>query len=260
MRSSLRRFGFDHVDLIVCAVVAVVASTLTFQDAAPVIRSIVAIPLVLFLPGYVMLEALFPARVLPAIERLLVSLGTSLALTIVVGLAIAAVRVPLEPRSWVVALTLLVLALALAALFRRLRLGISGPGLPISGVPRGGAVLLGLALLLAADVVLGSRLIATDQRPPAPLQLWMVPVDDQPADALIGVRAGGAAADYRLIISAAGEDIYEFDLELTAGETWERTVTFASDLREVPIVARLYEGTSAAETRWVVLQPVSDAS
>jgi len=260
MMRSLRRIGVDHLDLVACIATAVIASALTFQDAAPVIRLVVAIPLVLFLPGYVLLDALFPARVLPAIERLLVSVGASIALTIITGLAIAAVRVPLEPRAWAATLTLLVTVGSIIALVRRVRRRIPGPGFPIAGMPRAGAVVLGIAVLLAADGVRGSRLVAADQQPPAPLQLWMVPVQGHPDDANLGVRAGGDPASYRLVISAAGDVIYEFDLSLASGETWERDVTFAADLREMPIVARLYEGASPIETRFVVLQPATDAS
>jgi hypothetical protein len=69
------------------------------------------------------------------------------------------------------------------------------------------------------------------------------------------VRAGDDPEDYRVVISSAGEAIYEFDVPLEPGEVWERTVTFGGDLRQEPIVARLYEGSDRDEIRYVVLQP-----
>jgi hypothetical protein len=260
MSASRRGLSLIHTDFIVCVTVAAIATALTFADAAPVLRTAVAIPLVLLLPGYVLLDALFPTRILPAIERVLISIGASLCVTILAGLVIAALGVPLGPRSWVVALAAFVVVVATVGLARRVRRGIAGPGLPIAAIPRAGAVLFVVAALLAADVVLASRLIATEQQPAPPVQLWMVPVEGSPADAVIGVRADDDAGQYRVVISASGEPIFQFDLALKPDETWQRNVTFAAELRAVPIVARLYEGTSTAEIRFVVLQPASNGT
>ena len=259
MRRVSLRAVVDHRDLLVCVVLAVGATAATFAGVSPFVRVFLAIPLVLFVPGYALVSAVFPARVLPAVERLLISVGTSIALTILAGLAIAWVGVSLSPESWAAILASVTLALSVVAWIQRLRLGLTGPGLGVARMPRAGVVMVLVAALITADVLLGSRLIATDQQAPPPTQLWMVPVEGRPNDALIGVRAGGNPADYRLVISVAGEPIYEFEIALGAGETWQRNVNFAAELRERPIVARLYEGSSSVESRFVILQPATNA-
>ena len=211
--------------------------------------------MVLFLPGYTLVSALFPALVISTVERILLSMGSSIALTILLGLAMAALGIALEPLTWAAGLALITLIGAAVAWTRRARRGLSGPSPVISRMPRAGIVMLGLAALITADVLLGSRLIAGQQQAPAPAQLWMVPISGKPNDAVLGVRAGEDAEDYRVVISSAGEPIYEFDVPLGPGEVWERNVNFAPDLRTGPIVARLYEGSDPAEIRYVVLQP-----
>lgn len=253
-RTSLRAL-VDQSDLLLCALLAVTATAATLVGASPILRTVLAIPLVLFLPGYALVTAVFPARVLPAVERLLLAAGTSFALTILAGLVIAWTGIGLAPASWAVALGSITLAGCAVAWLRRVRLGLRGPGVVVATMPRSGVIMVIVAALVAADVLLGSRLIAGQQQSLAPAQLWLVPISGQPNDALIGVRAGGSPAQYRLVISVAGEPIYEFEFSLDATQTWQREVNFAPELRARPIVARLYEGSSDVESRFVVLQP-----
>jgi hypothetical protein len=250
----------DHSDLVLCALMALTAIGVTLVDASPVVRTAFAIPLVLFLPGYAFVTALFPGRAPPAVERLLLAVGSSFAVTIMAGLLLAASGIGLSPASWAVTLGSFTLAACAIAWTRRVRRGIFGPGVAVATMPRKGAFMVFVAALLVADVLLGSRLIAGQQEAPPPAQLWLAPISGRPNDAFIGVRAGATAEDYRLVISAAGKPIYEFDVPLTAGERWERNVNFAPELRALPIVARLYEGTSEVESRFVVLQPETDGS
>lgn len=246
---------FGQPDLALAALVAMTALVATTLGISPVLRVFVAVPLVLFLPGYGLTSAIFPALVLPAVERLLISVGLSISVTILVGLGLAAIGIPLSPITWAIVLAVFTLASSGVAWVRRVRRNLVGPGMTVARMPRSGVAMVLIAALVAAEVLLGSRLIATDQEAPAPAQLWLVPIAGQPNDALLGVRAGENAADYRIVISVASDPIYEFELELTAGETWERHVNFSADLRAQPIVARLYQGSSQAESRFVVLQP-----
>jgi len=246
---------FNQPDLAFAALVGMAALVAATLGASPVLRTVLAVPLVLFLTGYCLTSAIFPSLVLPAIERMLISIGLSICVTILVGLAMAATGVPLAPVSWALALVMITITAAGVAWFRRVQRGLVGPGLTIARMPRNGAVMVFVAGFIAVDVLLGSRLIAIQQQAPAPAQLWMVPISGQPNDALIGVRAGETADEHRIVISVAGDPIYEFDIDLAAGETWERIVNFAPELRARPIVARLYVGATNVESRFVVLQP-----
>jgi hypothetical protein len=257
-RQRIYRF-FDQPDLALCALVAMAALVATALNLSPLLRLALAIPLVLFLPGYTLVNALFPALQLPTVERLLISLGASISLTILLGLLMAFLNVSLEGLNWAAALALITIVGSAVAWTRRARRGLPGPRPVVARMPRAGVVMIGLALLITADVVLGSRFIAGQQESPAPAQLWLVPVEGRSDDALLGIRAGASPTDYRVVISSAGEPIYDFDVPLGAGEVWERSLNFASELRRQPIVARLYEGDSTDEIRFVVLQPQTNS-
>ena len=258
-RQRLLRF-LDQPDLALCALIATAALVAAALELSPVLRLGLAVPLVLFVPGYSFVNALFPALVLPTVERILVSMGSSIALTVLLGLGLATLSIPLNAITWAAGLALITLVAAGAAWARRARRGLPGPSPVIARMPRLGLIMVGLSALIVADVVLGSRLIAGQQQTPAPALLWLIPVDGEPTAAVLGVRAGAEAQDYRVVISVAGEPIYDFDVPLQAGEVWERNVVFAGDLRDKPIVARLYEGNDRNEIRFVVLQPQAQPS
>src|SRR5437588_10406582 len=79
----------------------------------PVIGIILALPLVLVLPGYTLTEALFRKRPLDAPNRLLFSLGLSLAIDIFCGFILNLLPTGLQAISWAVFLALLTAVLSL---------------------------------------------------------------------------------------------------------------------------------------------------
>jgi len=252
--------AFDQVDLAACCLLAMAALLATALGSSTLLRTALAIPLVLFLPGYGLVNALFPALVLPAVERLLLAIGSSIAITILVGLALAGVGADLMPVNWALSLAVLTIAVALVAWGRRAHLGIAGPRPGFVRMMPMGALMLFVAALITVDTLVGSALIANQQDAPAVTQLWMVPVDGQPTEALLGVRAGAVGGQFTIKLSSSGSPVEQFDMRLQPGEAWERQVTFAEELRQKPIVARLYQGGSESELRFVVLQPSTNAT
>jgi hypothetical protein len=80
---------------------------------------------VLFIPGYVALEALFPkGRELDGIERLALSVGLSLALVPLVGLLLNYTPWGIRLDPIMISLTILTVGLALVAFARRFRLSV----------------------------------------------------------------------------------------------------------------------------------------
>lgn len=248
----------DQRDLFAAALITGAAVASVVLGLPGLVRTAFVLPLVLFLPGYAIVAALFPGLVIPAVERILLAIGVSLAAATLVGLALATSPIGLGPIQWAVFLGLPTLGIVFVAWFRRIRRGLVGPGFNFVRMPWVSGLMVIGAVLIVANVVVGTRINADERQSPPPLQLWMVPLAERPNDVVLGVRAGATAADYRLVISAAGDAIHEFDIELGAEELWEQTVTFTSDLRALPIVARLYEGESTTEARFVVLQPATD--
>ncbi len=258
--SGRSRRLLDHLDLWLAALVALTAVATVGFDLAPVIRTVFAIPLVLFLPGFALVGLLFPTPAIPTVERLLISAGTSIVVAILAGLALAWTGVLLTPVSWSVTLAVITLVGLAFAWLRRVRRGALGPSFSFATMPRLAALMVMVAALVAVNVVAGSRLIAGEQVSPPPAELWMVPVDDQPDEAQLGMRAGADGGAYVIRLSANGVVLHEFSFGLQPEQSWQTLVDLTADARTQPIVARLYENGSDAESRYVVLQPVTNGS
>ncbi len=91
-------------------------------DRTP-IRIIFGIPVVLFLPGYVLIAALFPGKNdLDPIERTALSFGLSIAIVPLIGLGLNFTPWGIRLVPIIITLTLFILAMTVIAHFRRLRL------------------------------------------------------------------------------------------------------------------------------------------
>ena len=175
-------------DLVICCALAAVAMMLALlaPEISPA-RALVALPLVLFAPGYALVAAAFPASRLGTIERLLFSLGASLAVAGLAGLLLHWTALGLRPAAWAVALGNLTLVASLIALVRRWRQPASDTVQRSAGMTLAEGGLLGLALLLVAGALLIARDGAIQQRATGFTQLWVLP--DSAAQA--GKRAPG---------------------------------------------------------------------
>ncbi len=90
------------------------------QSPLVVLRWILGLVFVLFIPGYVTVEALFPkGRELDGIERFALSVGLSLALVPLVGLLLNFTPWGIRLTPIVISLTILTVGLALVGLGRR---------------------------------------------------------------------------------------------------------------------------------------------
>jgi len=78
----------DLIAIIIFVVLSVIFIVVPPLNATPV-RMIVGFPLVLFLPGYSLISALFPKKgELDGIERIALSIGLSIALALIIGLVL----------------------------------------------------------------------------------------------------------------------------------------------------------------------------
>jgi len=90
-----------------------------------VLRWVLGFAFVLFLPGYLAIEALFPkGRELDSLERLAFSVGLSLALVPLIGLFLNYSPWGLRLDPIIISLTILTIGLAVVALVRRFRLSV----------------------------------------------------------------------------------------------------------------------------------------
>jgi hypothetical protein len=227
-------------DLVICSALAAVAMTLALlaPEIGPA-RALVALPLVLFIPGYAIVAAAFPSGRLGTTERMLFSLGASLALVALAGLLLHWTALGLRPAAWAVALGNITLVASLVALVRRWQQP-AGDALRPLALPRFGSAgltlaqagQLGLALLLVAGALLIARDGAIQQRATGFTQLWVLPDSAAQIDSVrLGVsnREPGAIG-YRLLVTASGTIIGSWpQITLGPNEQWEATVALPTD-------------------------------
>ena len=110
----MRPNGILTVDLLTILLVAVV---LLLPNSA--VRVVMAVPLVLFFPGYTLLSALFPRRQeITELEKIALGVGVSVAEVILVGLAFNYTPWGIQQESMLYSLALSVLVMSLVALVR----------------------------------------------------------------------------------------------------------------------------------------------
>jgi hypothetical protein len=223
-----------------------------------VLRLPLVLLLTMFLPGYALLSALMTAPGLATLERILISIAASIGVTVLCGLVMGLLNIPLDAVNWVSALTLVSLTGYVLAWIARATRGVASPAITIPGMPFRHALMALLAVVLVADIALAGRLIAADQLGSPPLQLWMV-AGESPLTAQLGMNGGPDGGTFELRVTNGGNVIAQYDVMLATGETWETTVNLATADPALPVVARLYEGDNDDELRYVVLQPGSSA-
>lgn len=192
-------------------------------DALHPLRVALGIPLVLLAPGFVFARALFrPER--SSWERwLLLTLGTSLAIDVCVGLVLNLFAPGLQATSWMIALAVVTVAgdLVSQALGRPMPLVRIRPMRWSWPLAAGMAVLLGLA---SAGYALSRHSFVT-QRYPGFTQLWLLP--EGHGRYQLGVADHEhQLARYSLSLAVVGKRRQTFDLgAVRPGTTWSQTVT-----------------------------------
>ncbi len=197
----------------------------------PAVRMGLAVLLVLVLPGYAVTMALFRRGALDLPARLLLSLGTSLVIVILGGLALNLTPWGLQLGSWFALLTSVTLT-AGATAARRDRKGLqslfshgrSSAKLPLT--PRQG-LLLGLGALLLVGSVWVAGVGADRVRGNGFTQLWVLPVQAGQRDVIrLGIRNKQSfMMDYRLQLRVRGRPFHTWrTIILPPGGTWQQTV------------------------------------
>lgn len=233
---------------------------LLFTDV-PLLKLVVAAPLLFLLPGYATVAAVFPQRVLGAAERLLFSVGISIGIVVVSGLLLQWLPFELQQGLWTVVLISFTLAASAVALMLR-RDSLEKPANRVHQsfknwrLPSGLSFKLHEILLmgLAAMVVAVAFSMAHTPAPQEGLEgytmLWVSPGGVGTGAARLGVRnMEFTTVQYELQFEV--EDHFLADgpvLTLEPGETWEREVLLPTEYpHSRPITISLYRLDAAAE-------------
>ena len=216
------------LDLKAAAGVALLAVLTSTAIDTTIVRTLPAVMLLLFVPGYVLSVVLFP-ELREVLERILVAVGLSLCVDVLGGLLLDRLGFGLTSRSWSIALALFTLGACLAAYRRRTsltaptertrwqRLESRRPSLATAAMVVGSVVAVVAALLIA-------RLPASSAHIEGYTALWI-----KPRNAAVGTFSVGVRSDelhrtrFRLIgISLSGPKIVlRKDLTLAPGQQWQ---------------------------------------
>jgi hypothetical protein len=202
-----------------------VAGTAISAGAWTPLRTILVLPLAVFLPGYALTGAIFQRRRPALVERMVLPLSLSLVTTALASLFFYLFSFGLTLRSWVVALAVVTVSATLAAAARPSpTLDTSAPVMP-PGVLRASLRPLPIAIAVAAaGLVAGAVTLARTPLPspsaPGYTALWLT--HDSSSRALIlGVRsAEHRKTRYVLRLRLAGR-ITKRHLALAPGQTWQ---------------------------------------
>jgi uncharacterized membrane protein len=230
------------------AAAAAVVAVWSIPDHLVVLRAVLAVALVLVLPGYALTAALFPTRSLGLPERLLLAVALSVSIAIVGGLVLNGVAIRLHERSWVTLLASVTTAAALVATFR------SRDAAPRSQ-PREWArpsayqlAAFAVALLLLGGATALGRAPLRAKHVAGYTALWLVQSD---GDLALGVRSGEqGATSYRVEMRVHDLVTRRWSFRLTPGKTWQLRVRRPG---QGPVVASLYRGHGSQVYRRVEL-------
>ena len=220
------------VDIFAVVAITIVAAVLALLVPPDIVLiRILTLPLVLVLPGYALTSAAFPERARGVPERLVFSLGLSMAVVILGGLLLDLTPFGLRASSWAVLLSSVTLGASAVALVRR-----RGQSMPAPGWLRAGnfgfTFRQGLLLCLAALIVCGAvavSIIGAERQPRTGFtQLWILSAGG--ANAESAVRLGvsnmeSAAMEYHLAVNINGKIVKEWSsIDLSPNEQWGATL------------------------------------
>jgi uncharacterized membrane protein len=178
--------------------------------------------LVLVLPGYALSAALFGPAALSRSERILLSIGLSLALAVFAGLLLNLTPVGLTPLSWAVLLFAIVVG-GCAVAWRRLMISPAPDPKPfvMPSVMGPQLALFGVAVVVAVIAMWVAQLPVPQQPEQGYTFLWGLPQED-PERFRLGVQNMEAApTDYTLRVQMGERTLHEYTLELQRSQVWE---------------------------------------
>jgi hypothetical protein len=239
----MQRLSSDLIAVMVSAGLSAVLALVLPADS--IVRLICALPLVLFLPGYAITMALFLPRSLGVPERLLFSLGLSVIVTALAGLALNLTPWGLQTSTWAITLAAIVLLAGVIAWRRRQDAAITSVPVDMKFKLRlRDGLLLGLAVLVTGTAIGLTRIPAAPNGVAGYTSLWMIPANPGNSnDFRLGFNSSEfTETRYRLQVSVGDQVVQAWpELSLKPGGTWETTIGLQSDqVVSGTIVADLY--------------------
>jgi len=194
------------------------------ESLLELVRVLVGFAFVLWLPGYALTAALFRRSDLGGVERILITLGSSISLVILIGFGLYLAGLPLTPATWAVGLAAVTLAAGASAWLRPThRPDLHRPAVALTR-PKRGSLLFALAALLVVSALGLSRIGAQEQPQAGFTQLSMNPIDGE--SVRVGVKNEESdTLTYRVVLRTATDVIAEWPtVQLGPGQGWAMDV------------------------------------
>lgn len=188
------------------------------------VRAPLALPLVLVLPGYAVVAALFAPGALRTAEVAMLSLAASIASTIVAGLLLDALSVRLTAAPWMFVLAAITLAAAARGSVRGHARNLVLPHVRLRVVEVG--ALTSALVLLSGAAVLGFTPLPPPKDTPGTSALWLVPAPGGRNAACVGViNEELRPTSYTVQVAVAGRTAQRFGpIRLASSHSWTRVV------------------------------------
>jgi uncharacterized membrane protein len=257
--SGQKPMRIKSLDVILCNIVAIVAVVLTLAMInIPVIQLLVGIPLVVFIPGYVVIAALSVNARLEKEESLLYGVGMSLLITAIGGLLLNLTPFGLTASSWAVFLGLVILIADLVMVVRHPSQPVKQPHFPIKLSWSQSLMLLLAVIIIGVAFVISGQNIS--QNATRFTQLWLLPDSKTAGTVQCGISNDeGIPVQYKLQLQMLdGQLLHEWPtIALNAGEQWTGEYALTAG-QNGPVQAVLYRLDKPDTVyRHVFLQKVS---
>lgn len=243
---------FKNFDIYLAVVGGLSAVALVFAhlNSGP-LGLLIGLLLVFVAPGYIISMALFPESNWSAMERAVLTLALSLAVSVMGGIILYALKIPLLPETWALYYGSIMLVIGSIAIFRRSK---SYPARrKTDRAPESHAHLMPrlwqLSLFgLAGLIFLGAMLLVREMAKHYPdteiVQMWLLPAENSSTP---GVRLGvmvseSAPSEYSIWLGRGGYTVETWPrITLKPGERWETIVKVDPNmLGNGPLEAFLY--------------------
>jgi uncharacterized membrane protein len=239
----MRRHNLDIILAISVVILNVGWSLLSIHQ--PMLGILLALPLLFFIPGYLLTDVLFQNRLPSIAHRIVLSLTISLCIVLLSGFLLNLLPEGLNARSWSIYLGGLNALLGLLALLRRRKVTLSRTQAWSIHLNFSGYILLGLVLLVII-VSLSTSAMSIAQRPGQGFtQLWLLPSKEanHTWQLNLGVRSNERTpVTYNVTMSVNHAPFKSWSsIKLNPEQEWDQSVSLsATDSNSTYVQLKLY--------------------
>lgn len=253
-----------NLDLIAAILIVAINLGWTQLPNRPLVIGIMlALPLILILPGYTLTQTLFRKRssvpdpssnliLQPSLklgqpintaDHIILSFGLSMAIDVVVGFALNVLPIGLQALPWTLSLGLITTVFALLAALLRRKDIVKVARIPKPRITIYECTLFGLAILIATLAAWSSIIRPLEEPQPSFTQFWMLPAKNNNCAVLIGVHSfESTPVTYRVVMTINGSQVTTWpSVVLPPQAEWDRSVPINPEAtNDMYIEARLY--------------------